>query len=113
MSISTRRWQRSTRELIFNPRRTARTSRNEGSTLVVTVLVMSLVTVAILASTLGWTTADSTLSQRNNEYYRSLAMAEGATEAVITQLDADYKHGGEATLSGKLNSYQNMTPTKK
>ena len=54
------------------------------------VLILSAVTLLILASTLQWSTTNSSLSQRNNEYYRTVAVAESATEKVIARITSDY-----------------------
>lgn len=74
------------------------------------VLVLSLVTLVILASILEWATTNTRLSRRNNDYYRTAAIAEAATEKVLTRIDSDYKKGGDALVFANLNSYRTAVP---
>lgn len=81
-----------------------------GSTIVV-VLVLCTITLLIMASTLQWSTTNTTLSQRNNEYFRTIAVAEAATEKVISRMAADYRKGGDTLIQANSNSYPSVLPT--
>lgn len=76
----------------------------------VMVLVLSAATLLILASTLGWTSTNVTLTARNNEYFRTLAAAEAATEKVIAAIEWDYQAGGDATVLASLDNYRALVP---
>jgi hypothetical protein len=87
----------------------ARSNRNRGSTLV-TVMVLGTATIIMAGSLLAWTTTNNRLSQRNNEYNRTVLMAEAATEKVIARIAYDYQLGGDAQNFANLNSYRSMVP---
>lgn len=74
------------------------------------VLVLSAVTLLLLASILKWCSTNTTLSQRNNEYYKTVAAAEAATEKVLTQIDSDYKRGGDSLVASNLGAYRELVP---
>jgi hypothetical protein len=84
--------------------------RREGSTLIM-VMVLSGATLLILGSMLQWMSTNTTLTQRNNEYFRTVAVAEAATEKVISHLTADYKTGGEALVLESQADYTLLTPS--
>ena len=90
---------------LFPQRRSRR-----GSTLAV-VLVLSAVTLLILTSVLSWVSTNTTLSQRNNEYFRTEAVAEAATEKVISRIMADYKRGGDSLVLYNATDYASLIPT--
>lgn len=85
--------------------------RKERASTMVMVLVLSAATLLILASTLGWTSTNVTLTARNNEYFRTLAAAEAATEKVIAAIEWDYQAGGDATVLANLDNYRARVPT--
>src|SRR3954469_5400784 len=80
-----------------------------GSTLV-TVLLLCSATLLAAGSLLAWTTTNNRLSQRNNEYNRTVLMAEAATEKVIARIAYDYQQGGEAQNFANLDSYRATVP---
>ncbi|HMJ89640.1 MAG TPA: hypothetical protein VK530_07470, partial [Candidatus Acidoferrum sp.] len=84
-------------------------TNNRGSTLV-TVLVLGSATLLAAGSLLAWTTTNNRLSQRNNEYNRTIAMAEAATEKVISRIAYDYQIGGDAENFANINSYRTTVP---
>lgn len=81
----------------------------QGSTLTM-VLVMCAITLSILGTSLAWVTTNTTLSQRNNEYFRTASMAEAATEKVIARILSDYKRGGDSLAIGMIGSYVDLIP---
>jgi hypothetical protein len=85
------------------------TSRNRGATLVV-ALVLCCITLLIMAAALKWSSTNTTLSQRNNEYFRTVAVAEAATEKVLANIMADYKAGGDAAVTN-VGKYTSILPT--
>jgi hypothetical protein len=64
----------------------------------------------ISASILGWVVTNTTLSQRNNEYFKTVAVAEAATEKVIGRLAYDYQQDGDAAVLASLDSYRSYVP---
>ncbi len=84
-------------------------SNERGSTLV-TVMVLGSATLLAAGSLLAWTTTNNRLSQRNNEYNRTVLIAEAATEKVIARVAYDYQQGGEAQNFANLNSYRATVP---
>src|SRR5207253_10163640 len=53
---------------------------------------------------------NTTINQRNNQYYRTLAAAEAATEKVITQLASDYQAQGDLLVTSHLDAYRQSVP---
>ncbi len=87
-----------------------RNPHRRASTLLM-VLVLSAATLLILASTLGWATTNLNLNGRNNEYFRTLAVAEAATEKVLASIASDYQNGGDAAVLPNISSYRSLVPT--
>jgi len=87
-----------------------RARRTSGYALML-VLIISVATLTILAAALSWCTTNNTLNQRNNQYYRTLAAAEAATEKVITKLASDYQSQGDALVFANLDNYRHLVPT--
>ena len=83
--------------------------RQEGYALV-TVVVLGGVSLAILASTLTWTTNNANFNARHNQYLESLAAAEAATEKVLSSLSVDYQAAGAAAVHSRMSSYAAMVP---
>jgi len=83
--------------------------QRHGSTIVV-VLILCCITLLIMASALQWTSTSTNLSHRNNEYNRTVAIAEAATEKVIGRMAADYRKGGEPLLNANSNIYKGLVP---
>ena len=83
----------------------------ERGTAIITVVILSAVTLLILGGILRWSTTNVTLSHRNNQYYKTVAVAEAATEKVLTRIDSDYKKGGDSMVSSNLATYRTLVPT--
>jgi hypothetical protein len=64
-----------------------------------------------LAGALGWVSTNGTLIYRNNQYYRTVAAAEAATEKVLSRITRDYKNTGESTVYGNLGTYAALIPS--
>ena len=75
-----------------------------------TVIVLGGVSLAILGSTLTWTSNNAMLNERHNQYVASLAAAEAATEKVLANLSTDYQAFGAATVHSRLSTYAGMVP---
>src|SRR2546421_3313481 len=86
-------------------------SLNKRAYALILVLIISAATMTILAAALSWCSSNSTTNLRNNQYFRTLAAAEAATEKVITQLASDYQSQGDALVLANLNSYRSLVPT--
>ncbi|HTD65002.1 MAG TPA: hypothetical protein VK846_00530 [Candidatus Limnocylindria bacterium] len=84
--------------------------RNRGSTLIMTLFLSGAI-LMVLMSTLDWTQTNTTLAFRNNEYYRTIAVAEAATEQVVAQIESDYQWGGETEVKENLADYRALCPT--
>jgi hypothetical protein len=67
-------------------------------------------TLLILAGTLGWVTNNMRLTARSNQYFRTVAAAEAATESALSHLAADYQSGGDALVQANLEIYQTAIP---
>jgi hypothetical protein len=85
-------------------------SGTEGFALALTV-VFGALSLMILASAMTWSANTMRLNARNNQYFRTVAGAEAATEAVISRLDADFQASGDALVQTNLNSYRQIVPT--
>jgi len=87
-----------------------RVSRRTGSALLLT-LTMSAIALLTVAGVLAYAAANARLTYRSNQYSRSVAAAEAATEKVVAQISRDYLNGGEALVLANLANYQQLTPS--
>lgn len=74
------------------------------------VMIFLTATTLILAAALNWSRSNTTLNERNNQYFRSLAAAEAATEKVISRLNSDYQTDGELLVFANMGSYRTQIP---
>ncbi len=88
----------------------SRTRRTSGYALML-VLIISVATLTILGAALNWCMTNTTINQRNNQYFKTLAAAEAATEKVITRLASDYQSQGDSLVFANLDSYRHLVPT--
>ena len=84
--------------------------RNKGYALILT-LVLSAATLLVLSSALGWTSTNSAMTERNNQFFRTVSAAEAATEKVLTRVSQDYRTLGEAGVTANVDSYRTAIPT--
>lgn len=74
------------------------------------VLVFTGISLALLASSLNWCSTNSGLNQRNNEYFRTVAAAEAATEKALSRMTRDFRNGGESLVFASLANYRSDVP---
>lgn len=84
-------------------------ANREGHALLL-VIVFLAVSAIILAGALNWSRSNTFLNERNNQYFRSLAAAEAATEKVLTRMKMDYDLEGENMVLANLGNYRTMIP---
>lgn len=84
--------------------------QHQASALVLT-MVMTGVALAILASTMSWSSQNTRLTHRTIQYHRSVAAAEAATEKVLSQMARDFLIGGDKQVADNLVSYRSIVPT--
>src|SRR5688572_4306812 len=82
----------------------------QGHALLLVVLFLAISSI-ILAGALNWSRSNTFLNERNNQYFRSMAAAEAATEKVLTQITMDYEAEGEPMVLANLGAYQALVPT--
>jgi hypothetical protein len=87
-----------------------RTRETSGYAMIL-VLIIAAATLTILGAALTWCTTNTTINQRNNQYFKTLAAAEAATEKVITKMANDYQSQGDALVSANLDTYRGLVPT--
>ncbi len=85
--------------------------RSQGGYALVTVLVLGAVGLTILAGSLSWCNSNVVCNQRNNQYFRTVAAAEAATEKALSKLQYDYQRDGEALVANNLSAYRHTYPT--
>ena len=85
-------------------------SQNAGGYALLLVLIMSVATLTILSAALSWCTTSNTINQRNNQYFRTLAAAEAASEKVISQMASDYQNQGDPLVTAHLDNYRHAVP---
>jgi hypothetical protein len=78
-----------------------------GSGLIVTI-VMTTIALATLAGALAWSVSNTRLNERSNQYTRSVAAAEAATEAVVARLARDFKLGGTKLVNDNRDAYRDI-----
>jgi hypothetical protein len=88
-----------------------RPSRQEAGYAVLLVVFLGSIGLLTLAGALGWCTTNATLNQRNNQYFRTVAAAEAATEKVLTHMIDDYRREGDYGNFSHLSHYQAFVPT--
>ena len=82
----------------------------QGHALLLVILFLA-VSAIILAGALNWSRSGTMLNERNNQYFRSIAAAEAATEKVLTHIKADYDAEGENMVLAHLDTYRTMIPS--
>src|SRR5687767_3957256 len=82
----------------------------QGHALLLVILFLAVSSI-ILAGALNWSRSNTFLNERNNQYFRSLAAAEAATEKVLTRVTMDYEAEGENMVFANLGVYQGLVPT--
>lgn len=85
------------------------TSREAGYALVMTMLFGGLAMVA-LSGAMEWSSTNSRLTARHNQYQETLLAAEAATEKVLSRMIVDFKRGDEARVYNNLEVYRGMAP---
>jgi len=94
--------------MIINGFRNLRSRR--GSALLL-VLVLGSASLLIVFGILSWSHSNTNFAARNNQYYRTLAAAEAATEKVAARVGNDYQNFGVALVTANLDSYRTSVPT--
>lgn len=74
------------------------------------VVILGGISLAIAASVLRWSASNSALNTRNNQYFRTVAAAEAATEKVVSAMTADYDKNGEYGNDSHLGDYRGSVP---
>ncbi len=87
------------------------TGRQEQGGALMMTLVMTGIALAILASTMSWSSQNTRLTHRTIQYHRSVAAAEAATEKVVSQMARDFLIGGDKQVADNLVSYRSIVPT--
>ncbi len=83
---------------------------SEGYSMALTLL-FGAISLSVLGSALRWSTQSMRMNARSNQYFRTVAAAEAATESVITRLSTDYRTGGDALVQANLSSYRMIVPS--
>lgn len=81
----------------------------QGHALLLVVVFLAISSI-ILAGALNWSKSNVMLNERNNQYFRSLAAAEAATEKVLTHVAKDYEAEGEHMVLANLGTYRGLVP---
>ena len=72
------------------------------------VMVVSGISLLLLAGMVQWTSSSVRVTERNNEYNRAVAVAEGATENVLSQMDRDFLN--QSVDYANMNPYRSLVP---
>ena len=73
------------------------------------VMIISTATFLVLGGLLKWSVGNTTANVRNNQYFKTVAAAEAATEKVISHLTTDYFE--DEAISSNLERYRALVPT--
>ena len=82
--------------------------KNRAYALILTVILTG-VTLLVLAATLRLTSGECRLTGRHNQYNSAIAAAEGGTERVIAQMERDFLN---QAVSTDLSQYSALTPNQ-
>jgi hypothetical protein len=74
-------------------------------------VVFGAITMTVLAGALAWSANNTRMNTRSNQYFRTVAAAEAATESVITRIESDYQTGADALVQANLSTYRMVVPT--
>ena len=74
------------------------------------VMIFTGLTLLVLVGTLSWCQTNANLTDRNNQYFTTMAAAEAATEKVLANLSRDYQSQGESLVAANLEGYRALTP---
>jgi len=74
-----------------------------------TALVFAGISILLLATTLSWTSGSFRVTERNNQYNRSVSAAEAGVESVIARMDRDYLN--QSFDNNNLTPYRLTVPT--
>lgn len=85
--------------------------RHRAGYALVLVVGFTAVSLMTLAALMQWSSTNSKLIERNNQYSIAQAAAEAATEKVLSQMSADFQNDGEVALWANLANYQQLVPT--
>lgn len=85
--------------------------KSQAGSVLLVVLIMLVITAGALVGMMSWTQTSMRLTARHNQYLRTVAAAEAATEKVLAYLARDFRAGGEALVMANLSSYRTLVPT--
>src|SRR4051812_26282086 len=84
----------------------SQSKKNSAYALMITVILTG-VTLLVLAATLRLTSGECRLTGRHNLYTSAVAAAEGGTERVMAQMERDFQN---QAVSSNLNTYSSLLP---
>lgn len=73
-------------------------------------MIVSVTSFLVIGGLLKWSAGNTTANVRNNQYFRTVAAAEAATEKVISHLTSDY-FDDDSSIFSNLDHYRAMVPT--
>src|ERR1043166_5153846 len=82
-----------------------------GSFSVPMAVVLAGASLLVVASVLDWSSSDTRFTQRQNQYFGSVAAAEASTEQVIASISRDFQSGGEPAVFNNLAAYRQLIGT--
>jgi hypothetical protein len=94
----------------MKPTLPAKTPDESGSALALT-MIMTGISLAILASAMSWSASSTRLTHRSVQYTRAVAAAEAGTEKVLSRMTRDFLIGGDKLVGINLASYRQTVPT--
>jgi hypothetical protein len=86
-------------------------SNGQSGYALLTVLVMSAISLVILAATVRRTSGVANLNERNNLYLECQNAAESAVEKVVARMSYDFHASGVGAVANNLSIYRGYTPT--
>lgn len=77
------------------------------------LLVIAFTGVALLAvaGVMRWSSTSASITERNSQYYRTLAAGEGATEKVLARMTRDFQTNGMQEVEARLAEYGQVLPS--
>jgi hypothetical protein len=91
-------------------RRDARpAARHEGYALLL-VLIFTGLGLFLLSGMMDWSSTSTSLVQRNNLYYNTLAVSQGAVDKVVAQMSSDFQSQGQTMTQTAASYYSRLDP---
>jgi hypothetical protein len=83
---------------------------HESGNAIFVTLIITATALVTLSGVMAWSSSNARQAARSNQYSRSVAAAEAATEKVGSQLMSDFLNSGQVLVNANLSTYRSTVP---